>query len=314
MPNAYRLHGKHFFLTYPQLPDTSHTALKDHLLTQFKPKHWIVCKEQHQDGGDHYHVYMEFTDKIDKPNGLTAATYKNVRPNSAGNIRNAKKVITYVAKDGDWISDDREWVNGYLSKGESLYDCLKRCRSSDEFLVEAIKHRSWTAGSGFSGLQSLAEWHYTESIEYIPKYVTFAINNDLKTYIEGEFLSRDRPKTLVLVGATRLGKTEWARSLGPHVYMKSYLNFKLWNQAMQYLVLDDVPWKHLKRYEKDLIGGQQEFVANEKYMRKKRILFGKPTIILTNDQPQIWEDMSQVYYTSYFTENTSIITITDKLY
>jgi len=39
-----------------------------------------------------------------------------------------------------------------------------------------------------------------------------------------ERMEKDRPRTLCVVGPSRMGKTEWARCLGKHVHMGVSLN------------------------------------------------------------------------------------------
>jgi hypothetical protein len=83
------------------------------------------------------------------------------------------------------------------------------------------------------------------------------------------------------VGPSRLGKTEWARSLGPASYMCNLLNLDDWADEDDTLILDDVDFKFLPHW-KALFGGQKSFNLTDKY-RKKRRVTGKLLIWLCND-------------------------------
>jgi hypothetical protein len=52
------------------------------------------------------------------------------------------------------------------------------------------------------------------------------------------------------------------------------------NQAL-YNVIDDIPFKFLP-CKKELLGGQLNFVCNEKYRKKTRVKGGIPAIVLCN--------------------------------
>ncbi|KAF9041694.1 hypothetical protein BJ165DRAFT_1530384 [Panaeolus papilionaceus] len=59
---------------------------------------------------------------------------------------------------------------------------------------------------------------------------------------------RQRVKTLILVGPSRIGKTEWARSLHPDVaYMESSFDAAILTRKSSYLVLSDVPGHKIAR-------------------------------------------------------------------
>ena len=59
-----------------------------------------------------------------------------------------------------------------------------------------------------------------------------------------------RKKALVLCGRTMLGKTPWARSLGPHIYMKKSFDLQKLHDCLaegkaKYVVLDEFEWENI---------------------------------------------------------------------
>lgn len=105
----------------------------------------------------------------------------------------------------------------------------------------------------------------------------------LLTYIESF-----RPRGLVLYGATRLGKTVWARSLGLHAYFGGLFNLDEFNaHDCKYAIFDDISggFGFFPSY-KQWLGGQYEFTVSDKYKHKMSVRWGKPTIWLCNTDPR----------------------------
>lgn len=100
----------------------------------------------------------------------------------------------------------------------------------------------------------------------------------------------DRPKSLVLIGASRLGKTEWARSLGRHAFCGGLFNIDQIHEDVKYAVFDDVDINFFPHY-KNWFGAQAEFTATDKYRGKKNLIWGKPMIWCNNDDPRQGKDV-----------------------
>jgi hypothetical protein len=86
----------------------------------------------------------------------------------------------------------------------------------------------------------------------------------------------------MVVGPTRLGKTEWARSLGRHMYMCGLFNLSVWDDQADYLVLDDIAFDYIGGSRKSLWGSQREMTLTDKFQRKRSVSWGKPMIYLCN--------------------------------
>lgn len=96
------------------------------------------------------------------------------------------------------------------------------------------------------------------------------------------------PRGLVLFGASRLGKTVWARSLGTHAYFGGLFNLEdLDEDTSKYAIFDDISggFEFFPGY-KSWLGGQFTFTVTDKYKHKKTIKWGKPSIWLCNDDPR----------------------------
>lgn len=97
-----------------------------------------------------------------------------------------------------------------------------------------------------------------------------------------------RPKSLILVGDSRLGKTAWARKHGHHIYFNGR-----WNMSKLDSISDDtkyVVWDDLSNWEtfdyKQWLGGQWEFEVSGKYRAPKTVSgWGRPSIVCCNALP-----------------------------
>lgn len=85
----------------------------------------------------------------------------------------------------------------------------------------------------------------------------------------------------MLIGNSRLGKTEWARSLGKAMYFCNLFSLDDWDDDAQYIILDDIDIRFFPHW-KFFLGAQREGVLTDKYRKKRRVRNGKPTIWLAN--------------------------------
>ena len=103
-----------------------------------------------------------------------------------------------------------------------------------------------------------------------------------------------RPRSLILYGASKLGKTDFSRCLGPHCRFRGTFNQRtlvsIGIENIDYIIWDDVSWKDeaLKdeRY-KNWMGGQDDFTISDKYAKKIDVVWGKPCIFLSNRDPML---------------------------
>lgn len=108
----------------------------------------------------------------------------------------------------------------------------------------------------------------------LPNTISFKLNRSV-----------DRPMSIIIEGASRTGKTAWARSLGNHNYISGHLDFnkKTFSNDVEYNVIDDIPPKYISmKHWKELIGAQHDWQSNCKYSKPVQIEGGALAIILCN--------------------------------
>ena len=87
-----------------------------------------------------------------------------------------------------------------------------------------------------------------QGFTFRPPYGTWETWVD--TYIHHRHTVPFRKQALVLLGRTKLGKTPWARSLGPHIYMKKSFDMQKLHDCLaegkaKYIVLDEFEWENI---------------------------------------------------------------------
>lgn len=106
-----------------------------------------------------------------------------------------------------------------------------------------------------------------------------------------------RPKSLVLFGESRFGKTVWARSLGNHIYtigMNSGTELAK-AECVDYGIFDDMRGG-IKMFPsfKEWLGSQAYVTVKQLYREPKTFCWGKPCIWLSNTDPRHDMDPSDV--------------------
>ena len=298
--DRYRVRAKRLLVTWSQLPeDWDYEGLPDFLLERLGD---TTCsragKEWHPTTGG-YHVHWFGESKGDFViNNSRELDWCGVHPNIEAVRTTPWIAAAYPLKEGS----ETLWDEGTPPLPKGGKDTSSRWRHvmnatteeeffklmEQEFPKELIIHHS--------SVRAYAEWRYRKIdtpynspdmvVHDIPQLTSW-VQNELRSAKSG------RRRSLILYGGSRLGKTLWARSLGPHAYFPGLFMLDGFDGlGVDYAIFDDIknnfddiPWW------KAWFGCQVEFTATDKYRSKKRIFWGKPTILLANENPLL--SMSQ---------------------
>ncbi|QKQ15097.1 Rep [Trichosanthes kirilowii geminiviridae] len=289
MSSSFRLHARNFFLTYPNCGDKS--GCFNFLKNKFSDSlsFLLVAKETHESGEPHLHAVVSLTRKWDcrNPRALDFndfhGDYKAARDLTAS--------VTYCKKD-----DPEPLVYGEEpGSTKRKWQVARRAETFDSFM-DAVADADYKSFVVFHDkIESFARKKfksdpivYTDPFpeSWLPNTVmdSWAIDN-IVNWVPSAAI---RPKSLILVGDSRLGKTAWARKHGQHVYFNG-----TWNMSKLDCISSDTKyavWDDLYAWEsfnyKQWLGGQWEFDVTGKYRAPRTIEgWGRPSIVCCNALP-----------------------------
>lgn len=271
----FRINCKHISLTYSQ-SNLEKNELFSFLKEKFLPAGILLCRESHRDGGHHYHAYLRSHTKFNIRDER-AFDHGNEHPNIQP-TRNVKQWLDYCRKEDaepleegtlDDASSKRKWAE------------VAECATKEEFFqtIKEVSYRDFVLG--YDKIQYFANEFYSKQEVYVPRYTEFQPTANMVRWVNQRLLE-ERPKSLILCGPSRLGKTQWARSLGRHIYWPNSSNIDEWDPEAEYLVIDDIDYKFIP-CKKGLLGAQEYVTLTDKYRKKKTLKWGKPCILLCNE-------------------------------
>lgn len=310
----FKMRSKDFGLTYPDARDVGKLDIFEYLhelvIRSNIVKRVMVSEEVGKSSHlRHFHCYIEFERKLTISEntfdcfGLHPHVQKVKR--SCGG-RSIYPMIKYLTKEDrfplsnfDWNAILIEEENKQDNAGSPNWEQYRNDQLTQSEVIEVLMMEGfadklanhWLNWSNFikkmypADLKKEYISDYSASDFILPEQLTmwkFGFMGWIDNYKRGEWT---RPKSLLLIGPSRCGKTEWARSLGKHMYFNNLLNLDDWDEDADYIVLDDFNpeiTKFLPSW-KCFFGGQKQFVLTDKYRGKRTVNWGKPMIWLSNE-------------------------------
>nr|WBT00780.1 replication associated protein [Rose leaf curl virus] len=337
--NSFRINAKNYFLTYPKCSLTKEEALSqlEALETPTNKKYIKICRELHEDGSPHLHVLIQFEGKYQCKN---QRFFDLVSPNRSAhfhpNIQGAKSstdVKSYIDKDGDTLDWGEFQIDGRSARGGQ--------QTANDAAAEALNAGSKEAAMAiireklpekfifqYHNLNANLDRIFAPPMEvYVSPFLSSsfdqvpeAIEEWASENVMGPAARPLRPKSIVIEGDSRTGKTMWARSLGPHNYLCGHLDLspKIYPNDAWYNVIDDVDPRYLKHF-KEFMGAQRDWQSNTKYGKPVQIKGGIPTIFLCNPGPnssykEYLDEEKNSALRSWAIHNATFITLTEPLY
>lgn len=229
-----------------------------------------------------------------------------------------QQAVDYCKKEDTRLSGPFEFgaltvnKNNKRALDETYSDAIGSATSAAEF-IELVTAGDPCSIKAFNNIRAFAEYKWPK-----PKFKPYEKPDKVKgawilpqaliDWVNIESIKTDRPKCLVLVGPSRLGKTQWARSLGTHMYWRGMTNCTEWNEDAKFVIFDDIKWDFIPQ-KKSLLTCMGEATITDKYRAKKSIVVDKPAIVLLNVF-----DIDAIDESEYWRANLCVINITEKLY
>lgn len=302
----FRLQSNRVFLTYPQAT-CSKQGLFDFLSTltssgdeQGIPvARCLVAQEAHEEGGIHFHCYIEFNRKIDIRNERLF-DFENNHPNIQ-KVRSKQNVIAYCTKDDQEPLANFTWREVSITFLDTLRSGIAEGKQVNDIVDDALT-KDPKAIRFYSNATAYVLARTAPARVHLPKYdlSTFSLSETdrarMDTFINdvqaGTAGGRANVRGMWFVGPSRYGKTSLARSLSNHWYMQSSWSIdNLDDREGVYGVLDDLAWRGgLDRSYKALLGAQQDITLTDKYRAKKTFKYGHLVVVCSNELPDFTEE------------------------
>lgn len=300
----------------------------------------MLCEEVgHMTGRRHYHAYIRFSAKVSANefsfdvHGL----HPHIDRVRRRGTRSIEPMLRYLTKEDEHPLSTFDW-RPMLEENQSNENNKRKQPDWDQYYLEGLTQGEVLQRLADDGFSNEFANHYFNWNGYIKRrfiedrrqpYVNDGLLLPWKlpetlaiwhmSCFEGWFTwcatnnAWERPRSLVLVGPSRSGKTQWARSLGHHMYFNNLINLDDWDETAQYIILDDFASDITKYFPcwKCFFGGQKEFVLTDKYRGKKRVHWGKPMIWLSNED--IFTNL-KLEHINFIKANCEVVVLNKKLY
>ncbi|QIR82241.1 replication associated protein [Chicken genomovirus mg4_1218] len=299
---AYEIRNAQYaLLTYPQCGDLDPFRIVDAAASV--GAECIVARELHADGGNHLHAFIDFGRRY-TTRRADVFDVDGRHPNIQSRLRDPVAGYDYVIKDGDVVAggaERPEAKQNAVDKRQDNWHAICNATSRDEFFELVREHFPERLVTGWNNILAYANHHFPLVPE--PSQPVSGFDFDTSRYPELDRwaqciidwdASLGRGKSLVLYGDTLTGKTQWARSLGPHCYHNGQFNPQIHSGHARYAIFDDLKggfkcWPSFKQW----LGQQREFTITGKYLPLTTITWGKPCIYISNTDPRMEVENSQ---------------------
>lgn len=268
---------------------------------------------------EHWQIYAEAT------KGLSITAWQDALGCASAHVELRKgtqqEAVDYCKKVDTRIADPIEFGVLAVCRGDNkrkmdlMYsEAIASSTSAGDFISKIMDGDAKGGVKAFNNVKAFADYKWPKAkfdVYVKPSWCTGAwvLPTALSDWVNTESIKTDRPKCLVLVGPSRLGKTQWARSLGTHMYWRGMTNVTDWNVEAKYIIFDDIAWDFIPQ-KKSLLTCMGAATVTDKYKGKKDIIVDKPAIVLVND----FDIESIADWESYWQYNCCVVRISEPLF
>lgn len=253
----------------------------------------------------HYQGYMEFNKSI------RFSKIKKIFPTMHIEKRRgtAQQASDYCKKDGKFYVFGEISNQGKKTTINHTKEVLKlkSAEEAKEYLIDNLSTRYILS---YNNVKSFINDNFKEEKSYLYKspYSNF-INTDIfNEFISNLYVNKDRYKLFVCIGGTCMGKTQYIRSIGRHIYFRSYVNFEEYKNCdkVDYIVWDDITLDlNYMNKIKGILLSMGDNVLTDKYSKKFNANVNKPHILILN---------TAIELNDYWLSNIVCINVNSKLY
>lgn len=288
----FRLNARNIFLTFPACKqyDIGLERAVINIKNLYPALSYIlVARELHKDGEPHYHMVLQNPNKFDIRN----KNYLDAIIGKHGDYRACRDIngcIMYCKKDNNYIEEGVAPLIGNQS-GHQMALAANTLEEGMNIIKQMIPRDYLLHGMQIS--QNLQN-HLAAMDEFKSAYDrnSFIIPDVMKEWVESSFVKKDRYKLLMIISPGEYGKTQWARSLGKHIFFRTNVDWAaltlIQKNKVKYVVYDDIKWEFIN-YQKAALLGMGECIVTDKYVKKTKVCVDIPSIFLCNEKPMLCE-------------------------
>lgn len=277
---------------------------------------YFGCMELHRDGASHYHVLIQFDDRKHYRNARKAFMLDEHDTNG---IRFVKMdlgqkaehfvagVTGYIKKkifldhgpdDGEGTKKPDHWFFGkeIVVETERLRKHLIGRSIDMEKDFGRAKQRlreedPWGFMRSYNNYMNYLNGEKVRTVEprEVPDYLTegWKVPWELQEWTRKNIDERQpgRGNCLLLIGAPRTGKTQWALSFGKPMEMEKKWNMRSFRLGATHIVVSDCDVRNFgfggDSYWREVMGCQMKFSASDKFMETRELQWGGVPCIWT---------------------------------
>jgi hypothetical protein len=164
--NGFRINNRYLLLTYPQVGPEFDWDRVRRLLHDLGAR-TRIGRESHQDGGIHYHVFVDFGSPF-STRDCRRFDIGDAHPNIVAVRTTPHRSWQYVGKDGDVVYDDtgREDAGGVAKRSrDDVWADILSASTKDEFFEKGQELAPREFVTSFSSVQLFADWKYRPTRE-----------------------------------------------------------------------------------------------------------------------------------------------------
>lgn len=156
---SFRCNARYFLVTYAQCGDLSEWDVLDCFSSL--GAECIIAREDHEDGGVHFHVFVDFGRKF-RSRRTDIFDVRGRHPNISSSGGTPEQGFDYATKDGEIVAGGLERPSRTTSFGKTYdkWSEIAAAESRDEFweLLEELDPKSMLCS--FTQLQKYADWRF----------------------------------------------------------------------------------------------------------------------------------------------------------
>lgn len=286
--------------------------------------------EHHRDGVGHFHVIISYDSRYHTTSArawdLRGSDGRIYHPNIT-TVTDVKHLVRYIEKEGNNFglrplartTTSQSNKEARLALWRAIFDLPTR-EQKEAYIRSQFPDVFF---KNFGNIKSCLDFLSRPPTQCTPAPPPEGLRA-FKTYpIVEDWVTNDlqldkgdirRPRTLLIIGASRLGKSYFAQSLCQwYVTMHSEWNLaKASVSGAKVMIIDDIRNEAAFPYWKQVVGGQKRFDAHGRYEKVATLEWGFKTIWLANPEndPRTWGAGVK----SYFDKNCAVLEVDELMY